>query len=263
MLTQLKQLAFFSVPGAIAISVAALASLVLIDPSSSVTEAQTAPPAGLATATQALSTNLSTQATVAQPEKSLLPPASNPIATATQAFQQGETMRQAGQTDAALRHYEQALSLTQAAGHRSFEGVIWHRVAQTYAAVKDTHHATQFYQAAITIARETNNDYVLGEALANLGELSEQQGKAKVALAYYQESLPTVQSLGDQPIAQQVSTRIAAIKSQQAKATAIAKAKTAAIAKAKTAAIAKAKTTPKTATPKTVALRSNLKPVVN
>ncbi len=220
MLTLLKKIALITLPASMLISTGALMSLVLIDTSVAEIEAPIAAsvPSGhnrLVPSMQGFMVNLATESTVAQPEKIFLTVPSNPIDAASQQLQQGEMMQQAGNLETALAHYAVALSLAQAAGQRSFEGVIWHRVAQTYAAAQDTAHAAQFYQVAIAIARDTENDYELSAALANVGVLSEQQGQPQAALAYYQAALPMVRSLGNQPVEQLVSTRMAHIQQQQ------------------------------------------------
>jgi tetratricopeptide (TPR) repeat protein len=243
MLTHLQKLALICVPCSFAISTAALASLVLIDTSANqppATSAATPQPSMTASA-RTLTTQISQQVALAKPETLLEIERPDPFAIASQHFQQGEVLQQGGNTEQALEQYAQALAIAKAEGHGSFESVILHRVAQVYAEVQDMHHAQQFYQAAIELARDSENDYVLGEALANLGQMSERQGQTKQALAYYQEALPKVQAIGYFPMEQQIVGSIGKIKQQQVKQQAIAQAKKAEAQKAEAKKAAKSK----------------------
>jgi tetratricopeptide (TPR) repeat protein len=232
MLTQLQKLALICVPCSLAISTAAIASLVLIDTSVGGPELQAStitspnsPHPNVAQSAHTMTTKITQQVAIAKPETLPAIERPDPFSIASQHFQRGEAMQQAGHTQQALEQYAQALDIAKAEGHRSFESAILHRVAQVYGEAQDMNHAKQYYQEAIALARDTENDYVLGEALANLGQLSERQGQTKQALAYYQEALPKVRAIGYFPIEQRVASSIDQIKQQQIKQQAIAQAK--------------------------------------
>jgi hypothetical protein len=138
-------------------------------------------------------------------------PEQTAIAVASEHLQRGEQARTANNGPLALVEYAHALDIAKATGHRKLEGVIWHRVAQTYAAATDDQQAEIHYETAIAIASETDNLYVLGEAQANLAQLYERQGQLKRALPLYREALASLQAVGDRPVEQAVRRRTSAI----------------------------------------------------
>jgi tetratricopeptide (TPR) repeat protein len=198
MLSQLKSTALITLPAMFLLTSVAIGALV---------HADTAPTAN----PYARSTSL---VAVTNPEKSVSPamlkpelkPA-DPLLQATQHLQQGEQLAQSQQSEAALRQYEQALALTQSAGHREFEGVIWQHVAQVYADQHDNQQAEAMYQTAIDIARDTNNAYVLSESLAGLAVLYDRSNLPQQALTHYRQAATSARLVGNTSLEQQTTQR--------------------------------------------------------
>jgi tetratricopeptide (TPR) repeat protein len=135
-------------------------------------------------------------------DKPQVPP---PMQQAAAAVQAGEKAHGAAQYAAALTHYETALQLSQSEGNRQYEGMIWQRVAKTYAAAQDHQRAETYYKIAIKIGTETQAALVLGEAQTELAQLYEQQGDRARALPLYRQALANLRIVGDQQTAQLVA----------------------------------------------------------
>ncbi len=143
----------------------------------------------------------------APPAPTPKPQPKNPMQQASDAFQQGETARQASQESVALTHYATALEISQAEGHQQFEAMIWQRIAKTYGAAHDYQQAEIHYKTAIKLAQVHHDAVVLGEAQADLAQIYETQGDQKRALPLYRQSLANLRQVGDHLTAQQVSQR--------------------------------------------------------
>jgi tetratricopeptide (TPR) repeat protein len=198
MLSQLKSTALITLPGIFLLTSVAIAALVHAD------TAPTAHP-------YARSSSL---VSVVNPEESAPPVRSNPkplvadpLQQATHHLQQGEQLAQSQLSEAALRQYEQALALTQSAGHREFEGVIWQRVAQVYADQHDDQQAEAMYQTAIAMARDTDNPYVLSESLAGLAVLYDRSNLPQQALNHYRQAATSARLVGNTSLEQQTTAR--------------------------------------------------------
>jgi tetratricopeptide (TPR) repeat protein len=136
-----------------------------------------------------------------------------PMQQAAAAFQSGETARAANQATVALTHYGVALEISQQAGNRQYEAMIWQRIAKTYGAAQDYQRAETYYKTAIAIGEETHAVVVLGEAQTELAQLYEQQGDRARALPLYRQALANLRTVGDHQtaaIVSQQTTKIAA-----------------------------------------------------
>ncbi len=143
----------------------------------------------------------------AQPAPTPKPQSTTPMQQASDAFQAGETARQASQGSVALTHYATALEISQAEGHQQFEAMIWQRIAKTYGAAHDYQQAEIHYKTAIKLAQAHHDAVVLGEAQADLAQIYETQGDQQRALPLYRQSLANLRQVGDHLTAQQVSQR--------------------------------------------------------
>jgi tetratricopeptide (TPR) repeat protein len=184
-----------------------------------------------------------------------------PMQLAATAFQSGETARSANQASVALTHYGVALEISQEAGNRQYEAMIWQRIAKTYGAAQDYQRAETYYKTAIAIGTETQATIVLGEAQTELAQLYEQQGDRVKALPLYRQALANLRSVGDHQtaaIVAQQTTKIAASLAPPAKPQA---AKLAKVPAAKVAKLAKTPTKPAPKSPKPKAVTPH--PVIN
>jgi tetratricopeptide (TPR) repeat protein len=136
-----------------------------------------------------------------------------PMQQAAAAFQSGETARASQQYPDALTDYGVALEISQQAGNRQYEAMIWQRIAKTYGAAQDYQRAETYYKTAIAIGEATHAVVVLGEAQTELAQLYEQQGDRARALPLYRQALANLRTVGDHQTAQivaQQTTKIAA-----------------------------------------------------
>jgi tetratricopeptide (TPR) repeat protein len=139
-----------------------------------------------------------------QPASATKPQPKTAMQRASDAFQQGETARQAHQASVALTYYQTALGISQAEGHQQFTAMIWQRIAKTYSAAHDYQQAEIHYKLAIKLAQVHHDAVVLGEAQADLAQIYETQGDLQRALPLYRQSLANLRQVGDRLTAQQV-----------------------------------------------------------
>jgi tetratricopeptide (TPR) repeat protein len=130
-----------------------------------------------------------------------------PMQQAAAAFQTGETARGLGQASEALTAYAAALAISQDAGNRQYEGMIWQRIAKTYGAAHDDQQAEIYGKKAIALAEETHDVVVLGEAQADLAQIYDRQGDRQRALPLYRQALANLRQVGDRLTAQAVEVR--------------------------------------------------------
>jgi hypothetical protein len=157
------------------------------------------------------------------PDAAAIVPAVTPMQRATTEFQQGEQARLAAQADVALTHYGVALDISQTAGHRQYEAMIWQRIAKTYGAAHDDQRAETYGKKAIALAEETHDVVVLGAAQADLAQVYDRQDDRQRALPLYRQALANLRQVGDRLTAQAVEVRsekIASMLKPEAKAVA-------------------------------------------
>ena len=116
---------------------------------------------------------------------------------ADQLLKQGIEYYQANNFEAALKSWQQALSLYQQLQNRRGEGFVIENLGLVYQALGDYEKAVDSFQQHLTIARELADRQGEANALGNLGNSNRVLGKYTTALEYHQQSLAIRRELGD------------------------------------------------------------------
>jgi tetratricopeptide (TPR) repeat protein len=102
-----------------------------------------------------------------------------------------------GQTHLAIEYYEQALTIARETGDRNGEGTWLSGLGQCYIALGQTKRAITYFEQALTIARETGDPYREGACLSGLGQCYADLGQTKPAITYFEQALTIARETGD------------------------------------------------------------------
>ncbi|RKS53078.1 class 3 adenylate cyclase [Gillisia mitskevichiae] len=102
--------------------------------------------------------------------------------------QKGSAHRLAGDLDFALENFFKSIDAAIKADHKIGEGIGNLTVADTYSEMGNSNNASIYYEKAISILRETDNDLGLATALLNAGDEAFNTKEYELALQYFEES---------------------------------------------------------------------------
>ncbi|MBD2741856.1 CHAT domain-containing protein [Coleofasciculus sp. FACHB-1120] len=138
---------------------------------------------------------------------SRIPNKNNPQKTeADKLTQQGTQQRQAGQFEAALKSYQQALIIYRQIKDRQGEGLVLANLGNAYNNRSDFTKAIEYSQQALKITREINDRESEGRILSNLGAAYLNLKDYQKAIEYFQQGLSVARELKDPQLEQQVQT---------------------------------------------------------
>jgi tetratricopeptide (TPR) repeat protein len=119
-------------------------------------------------------------------------------------IEQGYQQRQAGQFEAALQSYQQALTIYQQIKDRQGEGLALANLGNAYNNRSDFAKAIEYLQQALKIVREINDRETEGRILSNLGVAYLNLKNYAKAIEYLQQGLAVARETKDPQLEQQV-----------------------------------------------------------
>lgn len=125
------------------------------------------------------------------------PAASTQVAqqTARQLFQQGLEQYQSNQLEAALKSWQQALTMFQQLKDPEAEGATLGVLGAGHLAIGDLTQAQNYTQRFLTIAKQRNDLNAQSQALANLGIIHKNLGDYAASIAVHNQALTLMRSL--------------------------------------------------------------------
>jgi tetratricopeptide (TPR) repeat protein len=97
----------------------------------------------------------------------------------------------------AIEYYEQALTIAREIGDRRGEGNARGNLGIAYADLGDAHKAIEYFEQALTIAREVGDKRGEGNALGNLGIAYKNLGDVRKAIECHEQRLVIAREIGD------------------------------------------------------------------
>jgi tetratricopeptide (TPR) repeat protein len=102
-----------------------------------------------------------------------------------------------GQTERAVEHYQQALTIARETGIRRNEGALLDKLGTIYRLLGQTGQAVEHSRQALAIARETGDRIAEGLFLGSHGNSYLVQGQTERAIEHYQEALAIARETGN------------------------------------------------------------------
>jgi CHAT domain-containing protein/Tfp pilus assembly protein PilF len=117
--------------------------------------------------------------------------------SADQLFQQGNELYHKGQLKAAIKSWQQALTIYQQLQDRKSEGMVWRNLGATYIVLANYPKAIESLQSFLSIARVTDDLQGQAQGLGNLGIAYKELGDYEKAIASHQQALAIMQEIKD------------------------------------------------------------------
>ncbi len=117
--------------------------------------------------------------------------------SADQLFQQGNELYHKGQLKAAIKSWQQALTIYQQLQDRKSEGMVWRNLGATYIVLANYPKAIESLQSFLSIARATDDLQGQAQGLGNLGIAYKELGDYEKAIASQQQALAIMQEIKD------------------------------------------------------------------
>ena len=106
----------------------------------------------------------------------------------------GNAARESGQTEEALRHYEEALEKARTLGDKVGEAWTWSEIAHLQQSKGELEKALESFQKTLTLMTGLGNDLVEGNTLANIGWVYHFMGRSKEAKEHLERALTLVRA---------------------------------------------------------------------
>ncbi|MBW4683405.1 MAG: tetratricopeptide repeat protein [Microcoleus vaginatus WJT46-NPBG5] len=146
---------------------------------------------------------------------SLLQSQNNPQnAEADKLTEQGTQQRQAGQFEAALQSYQEALTIYRLIKDRQGEGLVLANLGNAYNNRREFTKAIEYWQQALEIAQEVKDRETEGKTLSNLGVAYLNLKNYPQAMEYLQQGLAIAREIKDPQLEQQVQEWLQLAQSQ-------------------------------------------------
>jgi tetratricopeptide (TPR) repeat protein len=102
-----------------------------------------------------------------------------------------------GEVARAVEYYEDALTIAREIGDRRGEGNRLGNLGNAYRALGEVARAIEYYEQALAIAREIGDRRGEGNSLGNLGNAYSALGEVSRVIEYYEEALAIAREIGD------------------------------------------------------------------
>lgn len=118
-------------------------------------------------------------------------------ALANQLWNQATEQYQAGQIEAAIQSWQEALKIYREISHRQGEAEALNRLGEAYRILGKLPQAMEYHQQHLELARKLDDLSGEGSALGNLGLIYYDLGEYATAIKFYQQSLEISNKIGD------------------------------------------------------------------
>ncbi|HIK18881.1 MAG TPA: tetratricopeptide repeat protein [Leptolyngbyaceae cyanobacterium M33_DOE_097] len=105
-------------------------------------------------------------------------------------LQKGLQQYDAGQYQAAIKTWQQALAQYRAINNRNGEAQVLTNLGLTYAVLEQYPKSIDYFEQALSVARAIGNRKIEAQALSNLGDLYSALSQLPKAIRYYEQALP-------------------------------------------------------------------------
>ncbi|RUT07232.1 hypothetical protein DSM106972_024930 [Dulcicalothrix desertica PCC 7102] len=112
-------------------------------------------------------------------------------------IKQGEKLRDSLQLQAALKKFEEALSIARKNKNKAFEGKALNNIGNVYADLNQAQQAISYYQQGLEVAKATDNTDLEARILSNIGLTYRDSGDSKRALEYCNKALTVARRSGN------------------------------------------------------------------
>jgi CHAT domain-containing protein/lipopolysaccharide biosynthesis regulator YciM len=121
----------------------------------------------------------------------------NRKAEADQLLEQGNQQFDKSQFQAAMKSYQQALTIYREIGERSGESISLNNLGNAYYSLGQYQKAIEFHQQSLTITRKIGDRQQEARSLGGLGNAYFFLGQYRQAIAFHQQSLAIAREIGD------------------------------------------------------------------